>query len=1026
MVNAELPDQTSVDLTGTSQQENARSVAMVVTHGDVDVWIGGDLTGNAAKGVAEVEQETSPFAGDVDVYTFNHHGSETSSAADFLTDLKAELGIAQMSSSNNFGHPRAVVVQRFLDTNDTAGNTPIFIQQNPGDPNDTDSNDSLADAIADCDDTDGAYGLPGTLALYSDGTSYRVHACGVAPSAFSADEGVGTVGDYPPAILRVLRTPQVPLATESVTVEADVEDLDGSSTVEIEWQLDGVAQTPISMTLQSGVTYSGTIPAQTDGKQIRFRVEATDGASQSELSPAQGYYSGTTDVADIRDNDTDGVLVPKGYGARVRGNMTVEPGLFNTFVTQAYVQDSTGGVQIFDASIDNAIGRGDEVEWVGVLEQFGGATELSAASGFGNVGHTRIGSGTVPAPQVVTVAQAGEAVEGKLIRINGVTVHSGTIPESGSGNVTITDDGGTSTMTLRVDGDTDIPGSNTPTQSFDVIGIAGQFDSWVPFSGGYQIIPRGKDDILSSEVNLPPILISEIHADPASGTAGDANGDGTRSATQDEFIELLNPGLTDVDVSGWTLADGIQVRHTFPANTVIPAREAAVVFGGGTPTGDFGNAAANGLVFTASTGTLSLNNAGDTVTLADDSSATVQTETYNGAGGDDQSLVRDPDFSNAPFVKHSLAGGSGGSLYSPGTRINGQVFTLQSGALLLTEVLYDPSSSDDDHEWVELYNNTSATIDLTDLCIGAGGSDYTSSMLDLTGTVAAGETFVVGGPTSDSGNANPTFDLALDFSPDLQNSGSTADGVALFNLRCSQVTASTVPIDAVVYGTSNTNNLIDETGSASAPDVGDATSGQSIERTDVAGTWQIQPLPNPNEAFPAPPPGGLILSEVFYDRSGTDNGFEWVELYNSGTQTLDLSSFSIGYGGTSYTSGTYQLSGSLAPGATYVVGGTSSDSTNHSPTLNQSLDFSPDIQNSGTVGDGVALFNVPAAAITSTLVPIDAVIYGPNNSSGLIDETGAANSPEVGDAPGGSSIERTTVGGAWQIQSSPTPNSTSL
>ncbi len=1026
VVNAELPDSSSVDLTGTSQQENARSVGMVVSYSDFDVWIGGDLTGNALKGVAEVEQETASFVGDVDVYTFNHHGSETSSVPDFLTVLKAELGIAQMSSSNGFGHPRATVVQEFLDTNDTDGNTPIFIQQNPGDPNDNDSDDSLADAIADCDDVDGAYGLPGTILLISDGTSYRVSACGVAPSAFSADAGTGTIGDYPPAILRVLRTPQVPTSSQSVTVEADVEDLDGSSTVKIEYEIDGVTQTPITMSLSSGITYSGTIPAQTNGTRVKFRVSATDSASQTEVSAAQGYYSGTTDIADILNNDSDGVLEYKGYGVRVSGNMTVEPGVFHTFVTQAFVQDGTGGVQIFDASIDSNIGRGDEVEWVGILEQFGGQTEVNVAGDFGNTGHTRIGTGTAPSPQVVTVAQAVEAVEGKLIRINNVTVDSGTIPESGSGTVVITDDGGTTTMELRIDGDTDIPGSNTPTQSFDVIGIAGQFDTWAPFTSGFQITPREKADILSDEVNHPVVLISEIHADPASGTAGDANGDGTRSAYHDEFIELLNTGFEDVDISGWTLADGIQVRHTFAANTVIPAREAVVVFGGGTPTGDFGNAAANGLVFTASTGTLSLNNAGDTVTLADDSSNTVQEVTYNGAGGDNQSLVRDPDYTNAPMVKHSVATGSGGSLYSPGTKIGGQAFTIQSGSLLLTEVLYDATSSDDDHEWVELYNNTSATLDITGLCIGSGGSDYTSSLVSLSGSVAAGETFVVGGPTSDSNNGDPTFDQAVDFSPDFQNSGSDADGVALFNVSCSKVTSSTVPIDAVRYGTTNTNGLIDETGAASAPEVGDAPSGQSVERTDIAGAWQIQALPTPNEAFPDPPPAGLILSEVFYDRSSTDNGFEWVELYNSGTETINLSSFSLGYGGTSYTSGTLQLSGSVAPGETFVVGGASSDSTNASPTYDQTQDFSPDIQNSGSIGDGVALFNVPETAITSSTVPIDAVIYGPNNNNSLIDETGSANSPEVGDASAGSSIERTTIGGAWQIQSSPTPNSTSL
>ena len=427
-----------------------------------------------------------------------------------------------------------------------------------------------------------------------------------------------------------------------------------------------------------------------------------------------------------------------------------------------------------------------------------------------------------------------------------------------------------------------------------------------------------------------------------------------------------------------------------------------------------------------STGSLSLNNAGDTVTLADDSAVTVQSVTYNGAGGDNQSLVRDPDFTNAPMVKHTVAVGSGGSRYSPGTRISGQAFTVPQGALLLTEVLYDATSSDDDHEWVEIYNNTSATIDLGDLCIGSGGSDYTSSLVSLSGTVAAGATFVVGGPTSDANNANPAFDLAIDFSPDFQNSGADADGVALFNVSCSQVTASTVPIDAVVYGASNTSGLIDETGSANAPEVGDAPSGQSVERTDIAGAWQIQALPTPNTAFPAPPPAGLILSEVFYDRSSTDGGYEWVELYNSGSVTIDLASFSLGYGGTTYTSGTYQLSGSVAPGATFVVGGLSSDSTNASPSYDQSQDFSPDIQNSGSIGDGVALFNVPATAITSSTVPIDAVVYGPNNNNNLIDETGSANSPEVGDASAGSSIERTTVAGAWQIQSSPTPNSTGL
>ncbi len=1022
-VNGEVCGGSTIDVTGSGQFENSASVTVVVEYGDVDVWIGGDLTGNPAKGVTDVESEAAPQVGDADVYTFNHHGSETSTNQTFLSALKAEVGLNQNSASNSFGHPRAVIVSRFLATPDTNSATPIFYQQNPGNSGDPDSDDSLADAIADCDDTTGAFGLPGTMTLLSDGTSYRIHACGIPATEFAADEGLGTIGDYPPAIRRVLRTPQVPLASETVTVEADIDDL---SSAEIQYDLDDVAQTPIAMTLVSGNTYSGTIPAQTDGTKVKLRVAATDSAAQTEVSAAQGYYSGTTDISTVRVNDADGVLVPKAYGVRVEGNLTVEPGIFHTFVSQIWVQDATGGIQVFDPAF-LSLNRGDLVELRGVMEQFGGATEISTASGFGNVGHTFISAGSAPAPQVVTVAGANEAVEGTLIRINGVTVTDGTIAATGNSSLTITDDGGTSTMTLRIDGDTDIPGSNTPTQPFDVIGVASQFDSWVPLTSGFQISPREQADILSDEVNHPDVVISEIHADPANGGNGDANGDGTRSATQDEFVELLNTSYDPVDISGWTISDGVGLKHTFPASTVIPGREAAVVFGGGTPTGDFGNAAMGGLVFTASTGGLGLNNTGDTVTLGD-GVGTVQAVTYGSEGNSNQSLVRDPDFSNAPFVKHQDATGSNNARYSPGTRINGQAFTVPPGAILLTEVMYDPTGADGQLEWLELYNTTSGSIDVGDLCVGSGGGDYTNSTVQLSGTIAAGATYVVGGPTSSADNANPTLDLVYDFSPDFQNSGADADGVALFNLQCALVTASTVPVDAVVYGAANTNGLIDETGSANAPEVGDASSGQTIERVDNAGVWHIQPVPTPNaytDGGPPGPPEGLLLSEVLYDVPSGDDGFEWIELYHSGTETIDLAQFSLGWGGTTY-SNSAQLSGTIVPGEVFVVGGPSSDASNANPTYDLVLNFSSDLQNSGSPGDGIALYNLPEASVTGSTVPIDAVIYGPNNNSGLIDETGSANPPEVGDAPESQSIERTDLAGSWQIQSSPTPNTSPL
>ncbi|HJZ68507.1 MAG TPA: lamin tail domain-containing protein, partial [Blastocatellia bacterium] len=173
-----------------------------------------------------------------------------------------------------------------------------------------------------------------------------------------------------------------------------------------------------------------------------------------------------------------------------------------------------------------------------------------------------------------------------------------------------------------------------------------------------------------------PLVINEFLADPPAGPAGDANGDGTRSSSQDEFIELLNRTAEPVNISGYKLSDADQVRHVFPDGTTIPPFEAAVVFGGGKPTGFFGNAADNHLVFTASTGGLSLSNGGDTITLQDAQGNIIQQIKYGAAeGGAGQSLNRDPDADGATFSPHALVAGDRNRLFSPGTRAAGQTFT---------------------------------------------------------------------------------------------------------------------------------------------------------------------------------------------------------------------------------------------------------------------------------------------------------------------------------------------------------------
>ena len=176
----------------------------------------------------------------------------------------------------------------------------------------------------------------------------------------------------------------------------------------------------------------------------------------------------------------------------------------------------------------------------------------------------------------------------------------------------------------------------------------------------------------SSENNGCPwlgFLINEVLYDPEAGDAGDANGDGTRDANGDEFIEFFNSG-PEIDMSGYTISDASQVRHVFPAGTVVSLNGVLVLFGGGTPTGNFGGA----VVQTASTGSINMNNAGDFVTLQDTSGTIVLTfDVEPLSNNPNESYTRNPDLTGE-FVQHSVVDAANGALYSPGTMLDGSSF----------------------------------------------------------------------------------------------------------------------------------------------------------------------------------------------------------------------------------------------------------------------------------------------------------------------------------------------------------------
>tara|TARA_B100002051_G_scaffold164111_1_gene155085 strand:- start:262 stop:1356 length:1095 start_codon:yes stop_codon:yes gene_type:complete len=179
-----------------------------------------------------------------------------------------------------------------------------------------------------------------------------------------------------------------------------------------------------------------------------------------------------------------------------------------------------------------------------------------------------------------------------------------------------------------------------------------------------------------SQPPQPLLIINEVLYDPPSGIEGDANGDGTREAQEDEFIEFVNLGGS-LDISGYTVHDNAQERHIFPQGTIIPSGGVLVLFGGGNPTGAFGNA----IVQIASAGILNMNNAGDFVTVYNPNGEVVLTfDVEPLSNNPDESYTRYPDLNLEPgddgilFYQHAGIGEALGAYFSPGTKIDGTNF----------------------------------------------------------------------------------------------------------------------------------------------------------------------------------------------------------------------------------------------------------------------------------------------------------------------------------------------------------------
>lgn len=255
-----------------------------------------------------------------------------------------------------------------------------------------------------------------------------------------------------------------------------------------------------------------------------------------------------------------------------------------------------------------------------------------------------------------------------------------------------------------------------------------------------------------------------------------------------------------------------------------------------------------------------------------------------------------------------------------------------------------------------------------------------------------------GETATSTGGSGPTSGTTLDGSA---TAVASADGTGSTSSGSTMGPATTMPLD----GTTTVVDPSTTSGSSGAP--GSSSGMGSMEGGNTTG--------NVGDCHP-------LLAEVLYDPMGGNGGKQWIKLYNPCDQDIDLQGASLGWGGTSYAAQGADLEGTIMAGECYLIGGPTVSADTYNPVYDLVLDFSADLEVSGNDADGIALFDDIEANIGVATIPVDAVIYGPVNTSDLLDSNGDTPAPHVGDAASTQSIRRTALGPTWIIEPNPMPN----
>ena len=399
-------------------------------------------------------------------------------------------------------------------------------------------------------------------------------------------------------------------------------------------------------------------------------------------------------------------------------------------------------------------------------------------------------------------------------------------------------------------------------------------------------------------------------------------------------------------------------RFTFPPNTVLASGRTAIIFGGGSaPVGDpaFGGS----MIFTASS--LGLNDGGDTVYVKLPQAGTdvgIANVSF-GVGTpfpapNNQSLSRSPDAeinqSGGDFVAHTDSLDAAGRFYSAGTRANGTPL----GSPPIVRIDLAPSSATIEiggsqdfvaHAYV---NSGGKEAELQFVSFVWDSSDTSKAILvPTTGAITTAHALASGMVTvrARAGGQQATSTLTISPPPQILTRIEVAPATASILVGgTKQFTArafdqNNLEIPGIVFTWNSTNGSV-----ASINQSGLATGlGTGLALiTALSGSVVSDPATLNVTVPQLPLPGQIIINEALVSfAAGSLPRVDFVELYNTTSETLDISGMVISYRATGATTAvsTVHLAGMVGSGTTLILPGSYFLIANGPSTFGVNADF---------------------------------------------------------------------------------------